>query len=185
MSATPEVRRADKAMSETEVYNLLTTGYCGRLGTVGDDGYPYVTPLLYVVLDGEILVHNANALGHLRSNVDSGRPVCFEVDDPGQVFVYGRFECDTSIAYRSLIAFGQIRIVADRAGKVAFCDALMAKYASPDTGRPAGFYPRLAAITVYAITIERITGKHTPLPPLSAQWPAQDRSASPDARAPD
>jgi hypothetical protein len=60
----------------------------------------------------------------------------------------------------------------------------MAKYAPSGADRPAGFFPRLAQISVYAITLERITGKRTPLPALSEQWPALDRSATPDARAP-
>ena len=30
--------------------------------------------------------------------------------------------------------------------------------------------------------IERLTGKRTPLPPLSEQWPAQDRTRTPNAR---
>ena len=69
MSGLPEVRRADKLMPDQEVQAFLAEGYCGRLGTVGADGLPYVTPLLYVVMDGEIWVHNAITAGHLRANV--------------------------------------------------------------------------------------------------------------------
>ena len=50
---------------------------------------------------------------------------------------------------------------------------------------PAGLFPRLAQISVYAIGVERITGKRTPLPAVGEQWPALDRSATPDAVAPD
>ena len=62
-----------------------------------------------------------------------------------KVFDYGRFECDTGLAYRSAIAYGRIR-------KSRFFDALLAKYG---TG-------------VYAIAVE--------------QWPALDRTKSPNAR---
>jgi len=34
---------------------------------------------------------------------------------------------------------------------------------------------------VYAITAERITGKEQALPPLSEQWPAKDRTKTPNA----
>jgi hypothetical protein len=54
----------------------------------------------------------------------------------------------------------------------------MAKYAD----RPKSFYPRLDEVTVYAIAVERITGKHCPLPPVSEQWPALDRTKSPNAK---
>ena len=54
----------------------------------------------------------------------------------------------------------------------------------PETKRPKGFFPRIDAITVYAIAIERVTGKETSLPPLSEQWPAKDRSKTPNASPP-
>jgi nitroimidazol reductase NimA-like FMN-containing flavoprotein (pyridoxamine 5'-phosphate oxidase superfamily) len=86
------------------------------------------------------------------------------------------------VAYRSVIVFGNIRIADDRAVKQRFCDELMRKYGKADTTRPKGFYPRLDQITVYAISIERITGKELALPPISEQWPALDRTKSPNAR---
>jgi nitroimidazol reductase NimA-like FMN-containing flavoprotein (pyridoxamine 5'-phosphate oxidase superfamily) len=182
MSQLPEVRRPDKVMEEVEARALLARGFAGRLGTADAAGQPYVTPLLYVWDDAEIWVHNTAARGHLRANIEANDRVCFEVDEPGPVFPYGRFECDTALAYESVVVFGRIRIVSDRAAKQGFCEALMAKYAPSGADRPAGFFPRLAQITVYAITPDRVTGKRTPLPALSEQWPAQDRSATPNAR---
>ena len=70
MSAPPPVRRADKLMPEARARALLAGGYAGRLATVGADGWPYVVPLLYVWMDGEIWVHNTAARGHLRGNID-------------------------------------------------------------------------------------------------------------------
>jgi nitroimidazol reductase NimA-like FMN-containing flavoprotein (pyridoxamine 5'-phosphate oxidase superfamily) len=184
MSALPEVRRPDKEMAETEAHALLARGFSGSLATVDAAGQPYVTPLLYVWDGKQIWVHNTAARGHLRTNVEANDRVCFEVDEAGPVFAYGRFECDTAVAYDSVVIFGRIRVIAGRDAKQGFCEALMAKYAPSGADRPAGFFPRLAQISVYAITLERITGKRTPLPALSEQWPALDRSATPDARAP-
>jgi hypothetical protein len=45
--------------------------------------------------------------------------------------------------------------------------------------RPKDFFPRSDQITLYAIAIERMTGKETPLPELSDRWPAKDRTKSP------
>jgi uncharacterized protein len=181
VSRSPEVRRADKLMPEAGVRELVARARSGRLATVGPDGWPYVVPLLYVWIDGEIWVHNTRAQGHLRENVGHEARVCFEIDEPGEVFPYGRFECDTSVAYRSVIAFGRIRIVDERARKQAFFDALMAKYAAPGWERPKGFYPRLDLTTVYAIAVERMTGKETPLPAAAGRWPAVDHTKTPDA----
>lgn len=184
MSALPEVRRPDKEMGEAEARALLARGFAGRLGTADADGQPYVTPLLYVWDGAEVWVHNTASRGHLRANVEANTKVCFEVDEPGPVFSYGRFECDTGMAYESVVVFGRIRVVTDRAARQGFCEALMAKYQPSDASRPAGFFPRLAQIAIYAIAVDRITGKHTPLPAIGEQWPALDRTGTPDARAP-
>jgi len=186
MSTLPEVRRADKAMGDDETRALLGRGAVGRLAIADAAGRPYVTPLLYVWNGREVWLHNAIVPGHLRANIEANPRVCFEVDEPGPVFLYGRFECDTSIAYESAIVFGRIRVIDDREAKEGFCRALMAKYGPADgAARPQGFFPRLGQIAVYAIAADRITGKRTPLPALEQQWPAADHTATPNAKPPE
>ena len=182
--SSPPIRRADRAMSDQHMLDTLARGYSGCLATVNEDGFPYCIPLLYLWIDGEVYLHTTSARGHLRANVDRDQRVCFEIDEQEGVFDYGRFECDSGLAYRSLCLFGRIRIVDDRVVKQRFCEALMEKYGKPGTTRPKGFFPRIDAITVYAVTVERITGKEHALPPLSEQWPAKDRTKTPNARAP-
>jgi nitroimidazol reductase NimA-like FMN-containing flavoprotein (pyridoxamine 5'-phosphate oxidase superfamily) len=179
--SSPQIRRADRTMSDERVQAMLAQGHSGRLATVSADGFPYCIPLLYLWIDGEVHLHTTGARGHLRANIEREPRVCFEVDEQQGVFDYGRFECDSGLAYRSVCLFGRIRIVDDRAIKQRFCEALMEKYGKPQTTRPKGFFPRLDAITVYAIAAERITGKEQALPPLSEQWPAQDRTRTPTA----
>ncbi len=184
MSAPPSLRRKDKAMPEAQARAFLEQGYCGRLATLGPDGYPYCVPLLYLVMDGKVYLHNARATGHLRDNVQFCEKACFEVDEAGPVFDYGRFECDSTLAYQSVILFGEIRIVEDEALQHRFFDALMAKYRTQGPERPKSFYPRMKDITVYEMTIERLTGKVSPLFDASEQWPAKDRTKTPNAVPP-
>lgn len=137
------------------------------MATLGADGWPHVLPLLHV-FDGELIaMHNSAARGHFRLNPDWDTRACFEADEPVKVFDYGRFECDSGLAYRSAIAYGRIQIVEDEGAKIRFFDALIAKYGTGVPGRPKSFYPRLDEVTVYAFNVERITGRHCPLPPLS------------------
>ena len=178
----PQLRRGDRVMPDERARELLARGFSGRVATVGQDGYPYCLPLLYVWMDGEVFVHTTSARGHFCGNIDHEARVCFEIDEPDAVFDYGRFECDSGLAYTSVIVFGRIRVIDDRAAKQRFCEALMAKYGKPDTERPKGFFPRIDLITVYAVSIDRMTGKEMALPPLSEQWPAKDRTKTPDAR---
>ena len=62
-------------------------------------------------------------------------------------------------------------------------DARMAKYVDKTWDRPKEFYPRLDNICVYAIKIERLTGKETVLPVSAQRWPAVDKTKSPHAKS--
>jgi hypothetical protein len=189
MSGPTKVRRQDLAMDEARSQALLTRGFCGRLATVGADGAPYCTTMLYVWMEGRIHMHGTATRGHLRSNIDHEARVCFTIDEPGPVFDYGRFECDSTVSYVSVVAFGRMRVVEEAATKQRFFEALMAKYRTadatrPDTMRPRAFFPRIDQIALYALEIERLTGKEIVLPDISAQWPALDRTKTPNARPP-
>ena len=182
--SSPQVRRQDRVLPEPEARELIARAYCGRIATTGADGWPYIVPLLHVLSGNEIGMHNTAARGHFRLNVERDARACFEVDEPVKVFDYGRFECDSGLAYRSAIAYGRIRIVEERDAKAKFFDLLLEKYGTGVPGRPKGFYPRLDEVTVYSMAIERVTGKHCLLPPVSEQWPALDRTKTPNAKPP-
>ena len=55
------------------------------------------------------------------------------------------------------------------------------EYRGNDSSRPKSLFPRLDGVTVYALTVERITGKHQVLPATEMQWPAADHTKSPEA----
>jgi nitroimidazol reductase NimA-like FMN-containing flavoprotein (pyridoxamine 5'-phosphate oxidase superfamily) len=178
------IRRADLVMDAERAEGVLSRGYAGRLATTGADGWPYVVPLLYVWTDRTVYVHNSHAAGHLSRNIDGDGRACFLVDEPGSVYGYGRFQCDTALSYCSVMVFGSVERVSSHERKTAFCDELMRKYGSAIEGRPANVYPRLDHISVYALRSERISGKEITLPAVSAQWPAIDRTRSPDLADP-
>ena len=114
-------------MSDERMQETLARGYSGRLATVSEDGFPYCIPLLYLWIDGEVHLHTTSERGHLRANIESDQRVCFVVDEQEGVFDYGRFECDSGLAYRSVCVFGRIRIVDDKQIKQRFCEALDGK----------------------------------------------------------
>ena len=92
MSSAPQLRRADRSMSANQAREVLRQGFCGRLATVSEDGSPYCVPLFYVLMDRRLFAHNTADRGHLRANIEHEARCCFEVDEPGQVFNYGRFD---------------------------------------------------------------------------------------------
>jgi uncharacterized protein len=170
-----ELRRGDKIMSAEEAKAFLASAHCGRTATVGADGYPYVVPNLFVWMEERIFLHTARYRGHFLTNIELSDRVCFETDQPGETFPYGPVECDTSIAFRSVIVFGRIRIVPELDVRERFFAAFMSKYAPQDSwGRPQGSFPRIDATILYAITPEIMTGKQTPLPAAGKRWRRAD-----------
>jgi uncharacterized protein len=177
------IRRADRAMTASEVEAFLHRAAVAHFATVGAESEPYVVPNLFVYAEGMIYLHTATA-GHFRSNVERASRICFDAAEMGEAFPYGGYACDTTTSYASIVGFGSIAIMSADDDKARFFDRFMAKYADPTWGQPASFYPRLADVTVYCISPERITGKHIALPPLGERWPARNRTRSPDAVAP-
>lgn len=177
-------RRKDKEMSASEAEAFLQRAALAHFATVGGDGIPYVVPNLFVYAESTIHLHSTAAAGHFRRNIEQNPRVCVETAEMGPVFPYGRFDCDTTVGYTSVVAVGTIRIEADPAEKARFFDRFMAKYADPGWNRPKRFYPRLDEVTVYAIGVERITGKKGAVPPVAEQWPARDNTKSPGAVPP-
>src|ERR1700758_5351189 len=85
MSA-PSLRRADMAMRSEEMLRVLSCGFAGRLASVSEDGYPYCVPLLYVWADNQVFLHGTSTRGHLQTNPRREPRVCFELDEPDEVF---------------------------------------------------------------------------------------------------
>lgn len=175
-----QLRRADKAMSDAEIEQVLRTAFCGRTATVGFDGYPYVMPSLYVWHQGSVWLHTGKTNGHFARNARHDDRVCFEVDEPGEVFPYGHIECDTSVSFRSIVLFGRISLIRDATRARTFFTLFMDKYAPADSwGREKGSFPRLEATNVYTIVPQSMTGKVGVLPAVEARWPATNDTLSP------
>ena len=121
--SSPQIRRTDRAMSDQRMLETLAGGYSGRLATVSEDGFPYCIPLLYLWINGEVYVHTTSARGHFRANIERDPRVCFVVDEQEGVFDYGRFECDSGLAYQSVREFGRKRIVDDKDVKQRISEA--------------------------------------------------------------
>ncbi|NMJ41124.1 pyridoxamine 5'-phosphate oxidase family protein [Roseomonas sp. JC162] len=180
----PALRRTDKAMTPHDIAALLATARVVNLATAGADGVPYVVPNLFIWEGGTMRVHTTSAQGHFARNLAANPRVCFAVHEAGEVFPYGEFDCDTSMAFRSVIGWGTVTIEDAEADKARFFDALMAKYGDPSWQRPPGFYPRLGEVTVFRIAVEELTGKSGPLPGPAERWPAVNATRSPGAVPP-
>lgn len=107
MKVYPPMRRKKYAMAQSEILKILETQDHGFLGTVGEDGSPYVVPLNYIYHDGYIIFHCAME-GRKLDNIRHNPQVCFTVC-ASQKIIPEKYTTE----FTSVIAFGEARIVED------------------------------------------------------------------------
>ena len=91
------------------------------------DGQPYVLPMSYGRLDDKLLLHGSIA-SRMMKNLADGLPCCVTVTHFDGM-VYARSTFNSSMNYRSVMVFGNARLVTDpdekRTGVQALVDHLM------------------------------------------------------------
>ena len=149
-----EMRRAKQALTPAQCDTVLERGTSGVLAVTGDGGYPYAVPLSYVWQGGKLYFHWAMA-GHKLDAVRTDSRASFCVIDRGSV-VPEKY----TTYYRSVIAFGRVRVLDDPAEKRRAIEELSQKY------RP-GFPEEMAAeidgawdrFCIAELAPELVTGK--------------------------
>jgi nitroimidazol reductase NimA-like FMN-containing flavoprotein (pyridoxamine 5'-phosphate oxidase superfamily) len=161
------MRRREKEVRDREVLaELLRSAPVCRIGLApamivqdrrpptGPSGYPYVVPLHFVHKRGRIYIHSA-AVGRKIAMLAENSRVCVEIDEFLGLKTADK-ACDYGTRFRSLIAFGRARIVAEPEKKLRALELLMKKY----SGRSFKFAEReIGKVTIIEIRIEEITGK--------------------------
>lgn len=148
------MRRKKQLLPEAETIAMLEAGTSGVLAVLGDDDYPYAVPLSYAYEDGRLFFHAAQA-GHKLDAIARGDKASFCVI-AGDDVVQETF----TTHFRSVIAFGRVRILTDDAEKRHALLCLAEKY-SPDFMHAAdaeidGQWKRTCALE---LAIEHMTGK--------------------------
>ena len=126
------MRRSHSEVTDSkEIQRILSLTNIGRLATNGQDGYPYITPVNFVCLDGSIFFHCAPK-GEKMENLTRDGRVCFEVDVPLSYIDIGldpdRPICNLHQLYHCVIIRGSAAVVKDSALKSTALNALIAKH---------------------------------------------------------
>lgn len=150
-----EMRRNKQILSEEESIAILRKGTSGVLALSGDDDYPYAVPISYVYCDSRLYFHAAKD-GHKIDAIrrcDKASFCVIEQDDimPEKYTTY----------YRSVIAFGRIRIVEDEAEKKRTIEELGRKYYPDDSeeGRETTIEKAWDSFCMIELAIEHLSGK--------------------------
>lgn len=150
-----EMRRSKQVLAEDEVIAILEKGISGVLALLGDDDYPYAVPISYVYCDSKIYFHGAKN-GHKIDAIRKCFKASFCVIDQDQIIPE-----EYTTYFRSIIAFGKIRIMQDESEIRKAIMALALKYNQTDNpqGREAAINRDWKPLCMIEFDIEHITGK--------------------------
>jgi len=148
------MRRGRQALTEAQAETILRNATSGVLSLCGHDGEPYGVPLSHVYADGKLYFHCATE-GYKMDLIGENPRASFCVVERDEVHP----ESYTT-HYRSVIAFGTLRIVAEDAGKIAALQLLGRRFAPNDeAGLEAEISRLLARVAVLEMQITRLSGK--------------------------
>jgi nitroimidazol reductase NimA-like FMN-containing flavoprotein (pyridoxamine 5'-phosphate oxidase superfamily) len=124
-------RKHSEVTDQKEIIHILSLTNIGRLATMGQDGYPYITPVNFVSHSGNIYFHCAPA-GEKLDNIARDPRVCFEADVPLSYLNIDAYPnrpiCRLHQFYHCVIIRGTASIVKDSAKKVAVLNKLIVKH---------------------------------------------------------
>ena len=150
-----EMRRNKQQLTKETCMELLKQGTSGVLAVLGDEGYPYTVPLSYVCDHDKIYFHSATD-GHKVDAVRVHHKASFCVIAKDQV-VPEKY----TTYYRSVIAFGTIRILENEQEKREAVRKLALRYTPDDSfeKREAEINRFWNSLCMLEFTIEHISGK--------------------------
>lgn len=148
------MRRSKQALPPEVCEEILANGTSGVLAVCGADGRPYAVPLSYVADGGSIVFHGA-AAGHKMDALAENPHASFCVVEQ-DVPVPDEF----TTRYRSVIAFGDVRVVEDVQERIDLLVRLGERY-WPGHAQEAKEYAARAAgkTAVFVLNIDELTGK--------------------------
>ena len=150
-----EMRRGRQALPEEMCEAVLSRGSHGVLALAGDEGYPYAVPISYVYEGGKLYFHCARS-GHKLDAIARCPKASFCVVDQDQVVPQ-----EYTTYFRSVIAFGTIRVLADDGEKRRAIEALAVLYAPvvSQEGRARYIDEALAPLFILETTVAPLTAE--------------------------
>ena len=149
------MRRKAQQLPADICEEILRRNTAGVLSLSGDDGYPYGVPLSFCYDNGKLIFHCAKT-GHKIDAVRRCSKASFCVIDKDEIIAE-----EYTTYFRSIIAFGKIRIVEDSPEKRALIDTLAKKYNPIDSEehRKEMVDREYAPVCILEMTIEHLSGK--------------------------
>jgi uncharacterized protein len=159
-------RRAGRGdYKRATIDGILDEGMVGHVGIVGDDGQPFVIPVLYA-RDGDRVYLHGSPLSRLLSTLAEGVPMCFTVTLlDGLVLARSAFH--HSMNYRSVVILGEGKPLRDPDEKDRALRAIVEHIVPGRSSDARGPNKKeLKATEVIAVTIDEASAKIRTGPPV-------------------
>lgn len=114
-----KMHKAERQLSPEETLAILKKGDHGTLSVNGDDGYPYATPINYILVDDKVYIHSA-PYGYKMDCLKRDTKCCFSAIVHAEII-----PSKITAAFESVVIIGKIAIVEDPAEKRAALEAFV------------------------------------------------------------
>ncbi len=151
------MRKSNQEIKDQEIIEEILSGaeFC-RIAMM-DDNKPYMLPFNYGYKNRCIYIHSAPA-GKKIDLLNRNGFVCFEVEQTARVVPKDK-ACKWATMYRSVVGYGEVKIITDFEGKKRGLEIIMAQHGAPDL---VDFEPKeVKSIVILKLTITSIAGKQS------------------------
>ena len=149
------MRRHRQELSPEACREVLERATSGVLALAGDEGYPYAVPLSYA-LDGDRIIFHSAREGHKIDAIARCPKASFCVVDQDDVH-----PAEFTTYYRSVIAFGRMRVIEDDVERRAAAELLGRRYGPnlPDTACEEEINRFWSGLCMLELRIDHLSGK--------------------------
>lgn len=152
-----EMRRKRQLLSSRESIDILRSQTSGVLALLGDNDYPYSVPISFVYDNSKIYFHSAKE-GHKIDAIKKCNKASFCVVHQDNIVPE-----EYTTYYKSVIAFGKVRILEDKKEIRESIEKLAIKYHPKDSeaGRSKVIERAQNSFCMIEFSIEHMTGKQS------------------------
>lgn len=151
------MRRSDKEIPlRSEIDAVIRQATVCRLAMADEEG-PYIVPLSFGY-DGETLYFHSAREGKKLSILRNHPKVCFEFDVEVEASP-GETPCKWSMAYRSVIGFGEAEFIESPEARRSALDRIVAQYS--DGSSFAYTDAAMSGVSIFQVRIREVSGKRS------------------------
>jgi hypothetical protein len=151
------MRKARQEIEDKHTLEEILSGAILCRVAMIDGDLPYIIPFNYGYREGALYIHSAPE-GKKIDLLRKDNRVCFEVEDSMEI-TKGERSCDWSTRYRSVVGYGNVKILSDEASKQQGLEVIMAQHGAPEL---IEFNQKnLDRMVILKLTITSMTGKQS------------------------